>query len=61
MCYFRVKDGDVPACVEGCPARARVFGDLDDPNSEVSKLLAEREYDVMLPEEGTGPNMYYLK
>ena len=61
MCYFRVKDGDVPACVEGCPARARVFGDLDDPESEVSKLLAEREYEVMLPEEGTGPNMYYLK
>ena len=50
----------MPACVEGCPARARFFGDLNDPESDVSKLLAEREYTQMLPEEGTGPNVYYL-
>ena len=60
MCYHRVSQGRVPACVEGCPARARVFGDLDDPESEISKLLAEREYTQLLPEEGTGPNVFYL-
>lgn len=60
MCYHRVTQGKVPACVEGCPARARYFGDLDDPESEVSKLLAEHEYEQLLPEEGTGPNVYYL-
>lgn len=60
MCYHRVIQGKVPACVEGCPAVARFFGDLDDPDSEVSKLLAENEYEVLLPEEGTGPNIYYI-
>ena len=60
MCYHRVSQGRVPACVEGCPARARVFGDLDDPESEISKLLAEREYTQLLPEESTGPNVFYL-
>lgn len=60
MCHHRVSQGRVPACVEGCPARARVFGDLDDPESEISKLLAEREYTQLLPEEGTGPNVFYL-
>lgn len=60
MCYFRVAEGKVPACVEGCPGRARHFGDLDDANSEVSKLLATREYYVLQPDDGTSPNIYYL-
>lgn len=60
LCYFRVADGELPACVEGCPGRARYFGDLNDPESVVSKLLAERTYTQMLPEEGTEPNVYYL-
>lgn len=60
FCAHRIAQGRVPACVEGCPAHARVFGDLDDPASEISQLLAEREYEVLLPEIGTGPNVYYL-
>lgn len=60
LCYYRVAEDKLPACVEGCPARARYFGDLNDPESEVSKLLAQREYTQMLPEEGTEPNIYYL-
>ncbi len=62
MCAHRdLAGGAVPACVEGCPARAMHFGDLNDPASEISKLLAERTYEVLKPEAGTGPNVYYLQ
>ena len=50
----------VPACVSTCPASARHFGDLGDPNSAVSKLVAERGgYDLM-PEMGYAPVNKYL-
>ncbi len=49
-----------PACVNSCLANGLFFGDLDDPNSNVSKLLAENEYFRMHEELGTGPNIYYL-
>ena len=49
-----------PACVADCIGRARHFGDLDDPNSEVSKLLASREYTQLHTEFGTKPSVYYL-
>jgi molybdopterin-containing oxidoreductase family iron-sulfur binding subunit len=61
MCSHRVLEGGEPACVEGCPARARFFGDLNDPESEVSRLLAERDVYTLLPEAGTEPNVYYLR
>ena len=50
----------MPACVATCPASARHFGDLGDPDSAVSKLVAEREgYDLM-PEMGYAPTNKYL-
>ena len=50
----------VPACVSTCPAHARHFGDLGDPNSAVSRLVAERGgYDLM-PEQGYRPVNKYL-
>jgi Fe-S-cluster-containing dehydrogenase component len=49
-----------PACVMACPTRARHFGDLGDPQSDVSKLVAERNgYDLM-PEMGYKPVNKYL-
>jgi Fe-S-cluster-containing dehydrogenase component len=47
--------------VESCPARARVFGDINDPNSEISKLLKKHKGTVLKPEEGTSPNVYYIR
>ena len=60
MCWHRLAKGLEPACVEVCPARVRFFGDFDDPNSEVSKLIRDREYMKLLPSEGTNPSVYYL-
>lgn len=60
MCWHRTAQGLEPACVEPCPARVRYFGDLSDPESEVSKLLRDREYMQILPERDTDPSVYYL-
>ena len=60
FCAPKLALGENPACVDICVGRARWFGDLDDPYSEVSKLLAEREYTVLGSDKGTAPNVYYL-
>lgn len=50
----------VPACVRTCPAGARHFGDFSDPESDVSKLTAERGGMDLMPEQGTKPVNKYL-
>lgn len=60
FCYHRLAKGQEPACVEVCPARARHFGDLNDPNSEVAHLLKSRSHFQLLAEKGTDPSVYYL-
>ena len=60
FCWHRLAKGVQPACVEVCTARARYFGDLNDPESEVSKLIRDREYMQLLPERDTHPSVYYL-
>jgi tetrathionate reductase subunit B len=60
FCVQRIFDGRLPACVETCPTKVRVFGDLNDPKSEVSKLLVENPYRVEKPEMGTKPFLFYL-
>ncbi|MEJ2691769.1 MAG: 4Fe-4S dicluster domain-containing protein [Candidatus Thiodiazotropha sp.] len=60
FCLHRVQNGLVPACVNTCQGRARIFGDLNDPNSEVSKLLSTNATTVLRPEMGTEPMVYYI-
>ena len=61
FCVHRVENG-VPttACQEVCPTESIVFGDLDDPESEISKLLARRQHHTLLPDAGTKPRHYFL-
>lgn len=60
FCLHRVEKGQLPACVSVCPTHCMHFGDLEDPNSDVSKLLRSRAHHTLHPEAGTGPNVYYL-
>jgi molybdopterin-containing oxidoreductase family iron-sulfur binding subunit len=61
FCVNRLARGEKPACMELCPGRARFWGDLDDPESEVSKIMRGRETVRLLEDKGTGPAVYYLK
>jgi molybdopterin-containing oxidoreductase family iron-sulfur binding subunit len=60
FCAHRVARNATPACVEVCPARARTFGDLNDPTSDIAKKLASRSSKQLKPEEGTNPSVYLL-
>lgn len=57
-----VRDGEIqPACVQSCPSRAMVFGDLNDPNSEVSRMSRSNRATKLLAEKGTQPKVTYLQ
>jgi molybdopterin-containing oxidoreductase family iron-sulfur binding subunit len=57
-----VADGDVqPACVQSCPAEAMAFGDLNDPNSKVSRLAESGRATRLMEELGTKPKVIYLQ
>ena len=60
-CAHRVDVGLKPACVNVCPTEAIVSGDLDDPISKISKLVAGEQVTVRKPEKGTIPNLFYVE
>lgn len=61
FCYHRVSSGELPACVEECPSDARIFGDLNDPDSAVSQLVDEYDSWRWKEEEGTDPKVHYIR
>jgi Fe-S-cluster-containing dehydrogenase component/formate-dependent nitrite reductase membrane component NrfD len=60
FCANRIENQLQPACVSVCPTECRVFGDLDDPTSEVARIVQREAFMVRKPEKGTGPKIFYL-
>ena len=61
FCKNLIDRDEVPACMQLCPGRARYWGDLDDPESAVSKAIEGRETMFLQEEAGTKPSVYYLQ
>ncbi|MCP4132348.1 MAG: 4Fe-4S dicluster domain-containing protein [bacterium] len=60
FCVQYLDKGLVPTCVRGCPGNVRVFGDLDDPGSEISKIVESRGVERLLEEMDTKPKVFYI-
>jgi len=61
FCDHRVKRGKLPSCVNSCPCDARIFGDLDDPKSQVNKLLGKFKPFRLKESLGTSPKVFYIR
>ncbi|MEM7111013.1 MAG: 4Fe-4S dicluster domain-containing protein [Chloroflexota bacterium] len=59
-CAHRTDIGLEPACVVVCPEHAIIAGDMNDPNTEISQLLARNDVTVRKPEQGTAPKLFYI-
>jgi Fe-S-cluster-containing dehydrogenase component len=60
FCIHRVREGQQPACVSVCPTKCMYFGDIDDPKSEISRIMKMRKHKTLAPEAGTDPKIFYL-
>ena len=59
-CAHRTEVGLEPACVVVCPEQAIIAGDMHNPDTEIARIIAREPVRTRKPEQGTGPNVYYL-
>ena len=59
-CAHRVEVGLAPPCVNVCPEHAIIAGDMDDPSTEITRMLAHHQVQVRKPEKGTRPKVFYI-
>ena len=60
FCLDRTEQGKKPRCVQTCHQKARTFGDMSDPNSEVSELIGKENAQQLHSELGTDPCVFYI-
>lgn len=60
FCVHRIEKGLLPACVQSCLGRARIFGDLNDPKSEISLYVAKNPVKQLKPSTGNDPSVFYI-
>lgn len=60
LCFDRIDRNEEPFCVQSCPTQARIFGDLNDKNSRVARLVGSGKAYQLKPEARTNPSLYYL-
>ena len=60
LCVHRLDKDDVPACVEVCPTSCRVFGNMENEESELGQLMKRERCVRLLENKGTNPNVYYI-
>jgi molybdopterin-containing oxidoreductase family iron-sulfur binding subunit len=60
FCAQYLAEGELPACVRACPAKARCFGDLSDPGSEVATLARRADAQRLREDFGNEPKIYYI-
>jgi Fe-S-cluster-containing dehydrogenase component/formate-dependent nitrite reductase membrane component NrfD len=60
FCANRVENELLPSCVIVCPTECRIFGDLDDPSSEVARIVKAEAIALRKPEKGTQPKVFYI-
>lgn len=59
FCLHRTRVGRMPACLEACPTGARKFGNMNDPDSEIRKIIATKRVYVLKEDLATLPRFYY--
>lgn len=61
-CAHRIATGMMPSCVVACPVEANIFGDVEDPHSNISKYIMAHQADIQVrkPEKNTHPHHYYV-
>ena len=60
FCLHRTREGRQPACLEACPTGARVFGDINDPESDINWVIKNKHVFVLKEELGTQPSFFYF-
>ncbi len=61
LCYPKVSEGLLPACVQTCPTQALIFGDLDDDQSRIAQLLSTGEAKALRENLKVDPAVFYLQ